>query len=432
MPPSLTRHSLAGVGSLVPAFGRLGIAMVVAASLLGLATPPAQAATTRTTTRSCTDAGGVTWHTKVVWGNTYVSAGVTKVVVDRASWTTTLGSVPTDSDVRTYDGSGRLAKKAVRTSSVDYRQGTVEDGRNPTDPPSGGAKVVITLGRDGDGFAGCTVTHRQSDTADPIVAAAGDMVCPTGAQVTATTCRQKAVSDSIVAARPAAFLALGDNQYDSGSLAEFKRAYQPSYGRLRAITSPIPGNHEYYTAGADGYFDYFGTAAGLRSKGYYAQDIGAWHVTALNSERDISTGGAQLAWLKKDLAAHKNACTMAILHKPRFSTGNHGSNAAMKPFFDALVAARAELVLSGHDHDYERFPPQTGAGALSSSGVTQVVVGTGGKELNGRVSKTANAVVRSQDGPGWLKLTLHPTSVDLHYVGVAGNPFTDRKTISCR
>ena len=140
MPRSLTRRSLPRDGQFVRALSRLGIAVVLTASLLGLAAPPAQAATTRTTTRSCMDAGGITWHTKVVWGNTYVSSGVTKVVVDSASWTTTLGSVPTDSEVRTYDGSGRLAKKATRTNTLDYRQGSCRGRAQPHRPTVGGRR----------------------------------------------------------------------------------------------------------------------------------------------------------------------------------------------------------------------------------------------------------------------------------------------------
>jgi hypothetical protein len=413
--------------------GRLRLGLAITLVLLGLSVPPAHAATTLTTTRSCVDGGGVTWHTKVVWGSTYVAAsGVRKVSIDYAGWTSTLGAIRTDSLVRTYDGSGRLQQRLDRTATVDYRQGTVYGARNPLNPRTGGARVVIKVGRDGDGFADCTVTHAQSATADPVVAAVGDMVCPPGTAVTAATCQQAAVSDSIVAARPDAFLTLGDNQYDDGTLAQFQGAYAPSYGRLKAITSPTAGNHEYNTPGAAGYFDYFGSAAGSRSLGYYSQDIGAWHVVTLNSERDISSTGAQLTWLKNDLAAHRNACTLAVLHKPRFSSGSHGSITAMTPFIDALVAARAELVLAGHDHHYERFAAQTGSGTLSSTGVTQVIVGTGGRSVYATRSVVPNSLARSSAGFGWLRLTLHRTSADLRFVPVAGSIFTDEETITCR
>ena len=397
-----------------------------------LVVSPAQAATTRTTTGSCVDGGGVTWHTKVAWGDTYTASGVRKVAVDRASWSSTLAVVATDSSVRTYDGAGRLLKSLNRTQTVDYRQGTVSASRDPVNPPSGNARIVVRVGRDADGHASCSVTHRQSTTAAPVVAAVGDLVCEPGSTVTAATCQHKAVSDSVLAAEPNRFLALGDNVYQEGTRAQFEQAYHPSYGRLKNITSPIPGNHEYRTPAAAGYFGYFGYSAGLPSKGYYSHDIGAWHVVALNTERDVAATGEQLAWLKRDLAAHPNRCTMAIMHKPRFSSGGHGSDTTMRPFFDALVAAKAELVLSGHDHDYERFRPQTGGGVLSSAGLTQVVVGTGGKSLRATTTVSTNSVVRSHSGHGWLQLTLHPTSADLRYVAVGGNPFADRATVGCR
>ena len=351
--------------------------------------------------------------------------------MDYASWTSTLGLMPTDSTVRTYSGAGRLLQTLNRTATVDYLQGTVSGARNPINPPSGGATILIKVGRDGDGFADCTVRHSQSATADPVIAAVGDMVCAPGSAVTTSTCQQRAVSDSIIAAKPVALLTLGDNQYNDATLTQFQTSYEPSYGRLKAITSPTAGNHEYNTAGASGYFDYFGTAAGNRSMGYYSHDIGSWHVVTLNSERDITSTGAQLRWLKNDLATHSYACTLAVLHKPRFSSGVHGSNTAMTPFVDALVAGQAELMLAGHDHHYERFAPQTGSGAASNSGLTQIVAGTGGKSLY-PTTTAPNSIARSAAGFGWLKLTLHPTSADLQFVPVAGNTFIDRQTVTCR
>ena len=407
---------------------RLG-ALLFFTLLLSLPAPaPAHAATS--TTGSCVDGGGLVWNTKVIWSGTYrASDGTTKVAVDYAGWTTTLGSVATDSTVRTYDSSGRLLRSLSRTATVDYRQGTVYSYRNPVNPPLGG-RVVITVGRDGDGKASCSVTHRQGSTADPVVAAVGDLVCQPGAAVTATTCQHQAVADSIAAARPAAFLALGDNQYDAATLADFRSAYHPSYGRLKSITHPIPGNHEYKTAGAAGYFDYFGTAAGYRSRGYYSFDIGSWHVIALNSERDYGWSGAQVAWLKQDLAAHRNSCVLAYWHKPRFSSGLHGNNASTAPFFDTLLAGGADLVLGGHDHNYERFAPQTGSGAASASGLTSVVVGTGGKTHYGQGTLRPNSVARNFSTFGWLKLTLRPTAADLQFVPVGGT-FVDRARITC-
>jgi len=408
-----------------------GMVAVAGLTLGVLSAGPANAAGTRTTTGSCTDGGGVVWHTKVVWGGTYVVDGRRKVSVDYAGWTSTLGTVATDSTVRSISGAGRLVQTLTRTAAVNYDSGVTYASRNPANPPSGSARIVITLGRDGDGFGSCSVTHAEAVTADPVVGAVGDMVCAPGFVVTPTTCQHQAVSSSILAARPAAFLPLGDNQYGEGTLAQYQGAYAPSFGRLKSITSPVPGNHEYNTAGAAGYYQYFGTAAGLAAKGYYSQDIGAWHVISLNSERDIAATGAQVAWLKRDLAAHRNACTVAVFHQPRFSSGEHGSNAAMKPFVDALVAARAELVLSGHDHGYERFAAQDGAGRATTAGVVQVVSGMGGRSLYSFPKVAPNSRSRYDAGFGWLRLTLHAGSVDLRYVGVGTNTFTDTSTIGC-
>lgn len=432
MPRSLRAH---------PHLRRLGLvsaATVLAATsaALGLTARPGEAAAntstpSRTTTRSCVDGGGVTWHTKVVWGGTYVASnGVRKISVSYAGWTSTLGSIATDSSVQTYSGKGKLLSTLKRTATVNYQQGTVYKFRNPLNPPVGG-KIVIRMSQDDDGFPSCKVTHAQPTTADPVIAAVGDMVCPLTYSVTSTRCQQMAISDSISAAKPAALFTLGDNQYYEGTLAQFQGAYAPSYGRMKAITNPALGNHEYRTPGAAGYFDYFGTAGGDRMKGYYSQDVGSWHVVTLNSEQDTGAAGGQMAWLKNDLATHTDKCTLAITHRPLFSAGREGSYPSMKPFYDALVAAHAELLLSGHDHDYERFKPQTGNGTASSTGLIQIVTGTGGKNVTGWDTVVANTAVRSHAGFGWTKVTLHPTSADLSYVPVGANTFTDHTTIKC-
>ena len=425
MPPTVSTAS--------PTARLLWAILTLSLVMLGVTAPPAQAASTLTTTGSCVDGGGMTWHTKVIWGGNYRSStGKSKVSVDYAGWTSTLGRLRTDSIVRTYDGAGRLVQTLKRTATVNYQLGTVYAARNPVNPPSGRPRIVITVGRDGDGFANCSVTHSPSATADPVIAAVGDLACAPNSPVTPTTCQHATVSDSIVAAAPAAFFTLGDNQYQRGTLAEYQSVYGPSYGRLKKITRPTPGNHEYQTAGAEGYFSYFGTAAGSPSRGYYSQDVGAWHVVTLNSELDIDAAGRQLAWLKADLAAHQDRCTLAVQHKARFSSRGHPYNVDFKPFFDALVDANAELLLSGHDHHYERFAPQTGSGEANANGVTQIVVGTGGKDIYIAGTLSPNSVVQSSSGFGWLQLTLHPSSADVHFVPVGGNAFTDRHTITCK
>ena len=176
---------------------------------------------------------------------------------------TNRGSTATDSIVKTYGPDGKLLNQ-TRTATFDYKSGNVYDTRNPVNPPSspGKSKITITLGRDGDGFGNCTVTYIQPSTsADPVIAAVGDMV-QARRHCHSTACQHKAVSSSILNARPAAFLALGDLQYDNGELANFKTAYETSYGRFKASTRPAPGNEDYATTGAAGYFSYFGALAG--------------------------------------------------------------------------------------------------------------------------------------------------------------------------
>jgi hypothetical protein len=231
---------------------------------------------------------------------------------------------------------------------------------------------------------------------------------------------------------------VGDNAYTSGTAAEFSNCYDPSWGRHKARTKPTPGNHEYLTAGASGYFGYFGSAAGPSGKGYYSYNLGGWHVVALNSMcREVGGCGAtspMVSWLKQDLAANADrACTIAYFHHPLFSSGSkHGSVPKMKASWDALYAAKAEVVVSGHEHNYERFAPQSPSGqAEPDRGIREFVVGTGGGEQYPFGTVQPNSQVRNANTFGVLKLTLHPSSYEWKFVPVAGKTFTDSGTKSC-
>ena len=267
-----------------------------------------------------------------------------------------------------------------------------------------------------------------------VVAAVGDMVCAPSGSVTSTTCRQLQVSN-IVANDPAVqvFLALGDLQYENGELAYFQSAYEASYGRFKAKTKPAVGNHEYNMPGAAGYYDYFGAAAGDPAKGYYSFDVGAtWHVVALNSNCSVvscAAGSAQEQWLRNDLAATSRACVLAFWHHPRFSSGSHGSNTAVAPFWNALQARGAELVLVGHDHDYERFAPQLPSGIADAAGITEFIVGTGGKSLSAFGTTKANSALRFGSF-GVLRLTLGDGAYAWQFVDEAGG-ILDSGTGSC-
>lgn len=231
---------------------------------------------------------------------------------------------------------------------------------------------------------------------------------------------------------------VGDNAYSSGTATEFSECYEPSWGRHKARTKPTPGNHEYYTEGASGYFGYFGSVAGDPNKGYYSYNRGGWHVVALNSMcSQVGGCGANspmVSWLKRDLAANDDrACTIAYFHHSLFSSGaRHGNTPKMRPTWDALYAAKAEVVVGGHEHNYERFAPQTPSGeADPERGIREFVVGTGGGEHYPFGTVQPNSQVRIGGTSGVLKLTLRPSSYEWEFVPVAGKTFTDSGTQSC-
>jgi len=224
----------------------------------------------------------------------------------------------------------------------------------------------------------------------------------------------------------------GDNAYNNGSAAEYATCYGPSWGRHKSRTHPAIGNHEYNTTAASGYFGYFGSAAGAGGKAYYSYDLGAWHVIVLDSNLDMSASSPQLTWLRADLAAHPVHCTLAVWHHPRFSSGHHGSSTAVQPLWQALFDANADLIISGHDHTYERFKPQTPAGQIDMSrGIREFVVGTGGAGLYAFEHPAPNSEVRNNQTHGVIKLTLYADHYDWKFVPVAGQTFTDSGTGNC-
>jgi len=298
--------------------------------------------------------------------------------------------------------------------------------------------------------------------ADPVIAAAGDIACDpadpsfNGGLGSSGLCRQQWTSNLLVDAQGAptvsAVLPIGDIQYACPGAAAFAQSYGPSWGRpaLKAITYPAAGNHEYYTtansptgtgcdatADADGYFTYFGERAGDPAKGYYSYDIGAWHLIALNTNINCAVlacgpGSPQEQWLKADLAANPAHCTLAYFHYPVFS-----SSAPLPqfgtPFWQALYEAGAEVVLAGHEHHYERFAPQTPAGVADpATGIRELVVGTGGKSLQGFGTIAANSEVRSSTY-GVLKLTLRQSGYGWQFVRdpTNGSTFTDSGSGAC-
>ena len=250
----------------------------------------------------------------------------------------------------------------------------------------------------------------------PRIAAAGDIACRgepcDGNRGTARLIRKL---------DPTAVLTLGDNQYEDGALDEFLASYDLTWGRFIGRTHPSPGNHEYHTAGADGYFDYFGRRAHRKAGGYYSFDLGDWHLVALNSGNGFSD--EQLDWVRADLAADDHVCELAYWHHPRWSSGKaHGSNTAFDALWGALYDAGVDVVLNGHEHNYERFAPLNTSGEVDGRhGIREFVVGTGGKSHYTFGDPITGSQTRIDDRFGVLEMTLRSARYEWRFVATGGD-----------
>jgi calcineurin-like phosphoesterase family protein len=277
----------------------------------------------------------------------------------------------------------------------------------------------------------------HADARTVTVVAAGDIACgPTDLpDALGLTCRQIATSDLVLKLHPTAVLVLGDNQYPVGRDKSYYLFYALSWGRFRSITHPVPGNHEYLSREAEGYYDYFGTAAGVPSRGYYSFNLGAWHLIALNSNCTFIggcySGSPEERWLAADLRRHPSMCTLAYWHQPRFSSGQHLNEPTYGAFWRDLFAAHADIVLNGHDHDYERFAPQDPFGHANPSGLREFIVGTGGKSHYPFKKIQPNSVIRNDRAFGVLALTLRPHSYSWRFDSIKGSSFQDSGTAQC-
>jgi chitodextrinase len=258
---------------------------------------------------------------------------------------------------------------------------------------------------------------------DPVIAIAGD-IAGDGTGDTATALLLDAL-------RPNAVLTSGDNAYNDGSAAQYTQYYDPTWGRHKSVTYPTPGNHEYQTSGASGYFGYFGSRAGTAGKGWYSYNLGAWHLIALNSEVAHGATSEQVTWLKNDLAASGARCVVAYWHKPRFTSGNYSDMSEFQPFWDALYAANADVVVNGHDHNYQRYVPMTPTGARDDArGIREFVVGTGGRSHYG-IRADSRREAADSTSYGVLKVTLRATGYDWQFIPEAGKTFTDSGSGAC-
>jgi alkaline phosphatase len=277
---------------------------------------------------------------------------------------------------------------------------------------------------------GAKVTAAAKNT----IVAAGDIACPASDPPTKQTCAQAAVANRVRKIDPANVLLLGDLQYPHGGLKDFQTSFGRSWGALRDQWRPAPGNHEYYTPRASGYFKFFGKKAG-NANGNYSFDVAGWHFIALNSNCETvacTADSKQGKWLAKDLADNATSkCIAAYWHAPLFSSGEeHGNDPTVKPFWTQLRKAHADLVLNGHDHDYERFAPQDEDGTADADGVREFVVGTGGYSHYPFGTTQANSQKRIAGKFGALSLQLSRRGYRWRFVSSSGRVL-DRGAARC-
>ena len=266
-------------------------------------------------------------------------------------------------------------------------------------------------------------TGASAEATQPtIVLAAGDIAgCPEW--------YQDEVTAEMLADMPGTILPLGDLVYQNGTRWQFRTCYDVSWGRLLSRSRPTPGNHEYRTDEAGPYYQYFGERAGPAGKGYYAYTLGSWRIYSLNSERNIP---AQTNWLRNQLKANPTKCVLAYWHKPLYTSGPVVPTPEVRPLFNELWKARAEAVLNGHNHSYERFDPQDADSNYRAQGVRQFVIGTGGSQLEPPTGPRAkNSKLLYVEGWGVLKMTLKTDSYSWKFVPVPGSPKADSGSAKC-
>ena len=350
---------------------------------------------------------------------TVVHLPVASVTVTPASGTVSAGS-SLQLTATPKDANGNpLVGRTVTWQSSNTAAATVNGSGLVSGVAAGSATITATS----EGQSGTSAITVTAPSASVVLVGAGDIADCTTGEPTAK------LLDNIAGT----VFTAGDNAYTNGTVSEFATCYDPSWGRHKARTRPAPGNHDYGTSGATGYYNYFGALAGPAGLGYYSYDLGAWHIISLNSNVSMSAGSAQEVWLRADLAASTKTCTIAYWHHPRFSSGaSHGSSTMSAGAFQALYDAGADIVIVGHDHEYERFAPQTpGAAPDPVRGIREFVVGTGGAGLYSFATPLPNSEVRDNTSHGVLKLTLSDGSYTWQFIPVAGDSFTDSGSGTC-
>ncbi|GAA1854228.1 CBM96 family carbohydrate-binding protein [Asanoa iriomotensis] len=304
------------------------------------------------------------------------------------------------------NGNGTFSFGATSSSTDGAYYDSRESG---TDAP----QLVVTTG-----------TSTPPPSGDPVLVGAGD-IATSGSGDSTTAALINGISGTV--------FTTGDNVYNNGTASEFNSYYQPTWGAFKSRTRPSPGNHDYNTSGATGYYNYFGAQAGPSGQGYYSYNLGNWHIVSLNSNISMSATSAQVTWLKNDLAANTRPCTLAYWHHPLFTSGaNHAPSTSTRPLYQALYDGNADVVVWGHNHQYERFAPMNPSGGLDNSrGLRSFVAGMGGADHYGFGTIQPNSQARNSDTFGVLKFTLHDNSYDWQFVPQSGKTYNDSGTGSC-
>ncbi|MGW5986491.1 discoidin domain-containing protein [Streptomyces anulatus] len=360
-------------------------------------------------------AGASVSRVELTWEAAYAKQYRLEISADGTDWTRLAAETAGNGGTDTWTGltgKGRYLRVYGTARGTTYGYSLWEadvygtaGGTTPTDPPPKGAFTVVGAGDIAD----------QCNESDP------------GCQHFKTAARAMAID-------PAFYITMGDNQYDDAHIEDFRNYYDKSWGRFKDKTHPVPGNHEAYDDWDNqdevAYRQYFGDRATPQGKMWYSYDYGNWHFVALNSNRFDER--EQLDWLKADLAKNSKKCVAAYFHHPLFSSGSHGNDPVGKPIWSMLQAAGTELVLSGHDHHYERFAPQSPDGQADPNGIVEILGGMGGKDLYGQGDTVQkNSQKRIWDKFGVMQLDFTDTTFTSKFVGTDGTVLDTGPTYSC-
>jgi hypothetical protein len=352
-----------------------------------------------------------------------VSSDIPPILVVEPPTETPMPEIPSDTPTESFPSSTPDSGTAV-PSDVPTKLPTPTSDMTMTDTPTALIANTSTSNPTNTPTVFALPTDTPTSNGDPVLVGAGDISSCSGSGDEATAKLIDGIAGVVFTA--------GDNAYENGSTSEYSNCYNPTWGRFKDRTNPSPGNHEYNTSDATGYYGYFGTAAGDPTKGYYSYNLGSWHIVVLNSEISTATGSTQEKWLRQDLVANPTTCTLAYWHEPRFSSGStHGSSSAVQSLWQVLYDFHADVIVNGHEHNYERFAPQSPSGTADVNGLTEIVAGMGGRSHYGFGTILPNSLARNSDTYGVLKFTLHSNSYDWQFVPEAGKNYSDSGTAPC-